>query len=211
MLPQHSNCTQISESRMHVVPDDRFDVFLSHAHTDAEAVEALATRLEDEAALRVWLDKWILVPGEHWRQAMAKGLDGAKTCAVCIGQHTPRGWFREEIGRAINRQTKDSSFRVIPVILPGGDHTKVDDFLELRTWARFEQGISDKRAFHYLVSGITGVAPGRGPVEIESDESNMRSVREGLTKIRDLRQERLIDEDIAQDYQRKLLNLLFEP
>ena len=32
-------------------------VFLSHSRQDAEIVEALAKRLEDDAGLRVWLDK----------------------------------------------------------------------------------------------------------------------------------------------------------
>jgi hypothetical protein len=98
--------------------DDSFDVFFSHAHTDAEAVETISIKLEDdEAGLKVWLDRWVLVPGEHWQQQMAKGLDQAKTCAICIGRTTPAGWFREEIERALNRQARDKSFRVIPVIL----------------------------------------------------------------------------------------------
>src|SRR5919109_1591030 len=92
-----------------------FDVFLCHAHVDAGFIELLVARLADEAQFRIWLDRWILVPGEHWQQEMAKGLEQAKTCAICIGQHTPKGWFREEIERALNRQTKDNSFRVIPV------------------------------------------------------------------------------------------------
>jgi hypothetical protein len=98
-----------------------FDVFLSHAHVDSELVESLAIRLQDEGNLLVWIDKWVLVPGERWQQEIAKGLVQARTCAVCIGKHTPAGWFREEIERALNRQAKDRSFRVIPVILPGGN------------------------------------------------------------------------------------------
>jgi hypothetical protein len=77
-----------------------YDAFLSHSHQDAESVEALARRLEDEAGLRVWLDQWVLVPGESWRQAMARGLDESRCCLVCVGRQTPRGWFDEEIGRA---------------------------------------------------------------------------------------------------------------
>lgn len=90
--------------------EETFDVFLSHSHTDAAWVEKLAMRLEDHAKLRVWLDKWILVPGERWQQAIARGLHQAKSCAVCISNQTPEGWFREEIERAINRQNKDSFF-----------------------------------------------------------------------------------------------------
>lgn len=36
-----------------------FDVFLSHPHSEADAVESIGDKLEDEAGLRVWLDRWI--------------------------------------------------------------------------------------------------------------------------------------------------------
>ena len=139
----------------------QFDIFLSHSHVDAHAVEALGARLEDEGGFRVWLDKWVLVPGAHWQQEMARGLEQARTCVVCIGQNTPKGWFREEVERAINRQTRDETFRVIPVILPDGDSSVIDNFLELRTWVNFSNGIGDSEAFHLLKSGVTGVSPGR--------------------------------------------------
>ena len=141
---------------MHDDQQPRFEVFLSHAHVDADLVEKLAARLEDEADLRVWLDKWILIPGAHWQQEMARGLEEAKTCAVCIGRITPAGWFREEIERALNRQAKDSNFRVIPVILPDGDCSIVDNFLELRTWVVFRYGIDEGYAFHLLTCGVRG-------------------------------------------------------
>lgn len=188
-----------------------YDVFLSHAHLDAAAVERLGMRLEDEACLSVWLDKWVLVPGEHWQQEMAKGLDQARCCAVCIGAHTPQGWFREEIERALNRQTRDSSFRVIPVILPGGKRDLVDSFLELRTWVDFKDGVEDGAAFHVLLSGIRGVPPGRYRRPSQEGEPAVLVVREALVRIRALRVERLIDDDIALEYQRRLLDKLIAP
>ena len=59
------------------LPNPVFDVFLSHAHADADLVEKLAARLADKAHFHIWLDKWVLVPGEHWQQEIAKGLDEA--------------------------------------------------------------------------------------------------------------------------------------
>jgi hypothetical protein len=41
-----------------------YDVFLSHYIIDKPEVEALAKRLEDEAGLKPFLDKWHLVPGD---------------------------------------------------------------------------------------------------------------------------------------------------
>jgi hypothetical protein len=187
-------------------PVDSFDVFLSHAHADAEIVEHLGVKLTNKANLSVWLDKWVLVPGEHWQQAMAKGLDQAKTCAICISKNTPTGWFREEIERALNRQTKDPSFRVIPVILPDGDRAIVDNFLELRTWVDFKSGIDDGYALHVLLSGIFGKAPGRYVPDEREGEIALALLREKLLKIRSLREEKLIDDSVAVEYQRRVLD-----
>lgn len=189
-------------------PDETFDVFLSHAHTEAEAVESIAVRLEDEFGLRIWLDRWILIPGKHWQQEMARGLDQARTCAVCVGSNTPSGWFREEIERALNRQTKDKAFGVIPVILPNGDRGSIDDFLELRTWVDFKKGLEDADAFHVLVSGVRGVPPGRRLRDNMHQSADLASLKAKLSRIRDLRVERLIDEEIALEYQRRLLDEL---
>src|SRR5208282_5428509 len=184
---------------------DTFDVFLCHAHVDAKIVEVLGGKL-DEAGLRVWLDKWVLVPGEHWQQGMARGLDQAETCAVCVGKDTPKGWFREEIERALNRRTKDESFRVIPVILPNGDSKLIDDFLELGTWVDFKNGIDDTEALYVLVCGVTGKAPGRGPHIDTGKDPELAPLRAKLKSIRALRQERLIDDDIALEYQRRVID-----
>lgn len=192
--------------------EEIFDVFLSYSHYDAMMVEILAKKLEDEFKFRVWLDKWILIPGKSWQQGIERGLDQAKSCAICIGKKTPEGWFREEIERAINRQTKEESFRVIPVLLPNAQKVNGNHFLELRTWVKFNKGFDDPRAFHILVSGIKGVAPGRGPA-ISGDKLSVSShnqEREFLKQIQQLRGDRLIDDEVAIEYQRKVLDRIME-
>lgn len=191
--------------------EEKFDVFLSHAHVDAALVEKIGVWLEDGGKLKVWLDKWVLVPGEHWQQHMAKGLEQAQTCAVCIGTQTPRGWFQEEIERALNRQTRDAMFRVIPVILPGGDRSLVDAFLKLRTWVDFSAGIDDGLARHLLVSGIKGMPPGRYEPAPMNGEPTPMHIRQRLLQIKELRREQLIDDDIALEFQRRLLDSLIGP
>lgn len=186
--------------------EEIFDVFLSYSHKDTQLVEELAERLEDNAQLRVWLDRWNLIPGERWQQEIARGFDHTKSCAICIGKETPRGWFREEIDRALNRQTKDTSFRVIPVLLPNAQKINIDDFLELRTWVDFKKGLDDSRAFYLLISGIRGVVPGRGPHEEIDSESPHILVREKLILINKLRKERLLDDVVAIEYQGRLLD-----
>jgi hypothetical protein len=185
-----------------------FDVFLSHAHVDAALVEMIGIRLSDEAKLNVWLDRWVLIPGEHWQQKMAMGLDQARCCAVFIGTQTPHGWFREEIERALNRQARDPTFRVIPVILPGGDYKLIDNFLELRTWVDFGQSIEDERGFHLLLSGIKGVPPGRYIPATAPADSELSSVSQHLFRLKELRRQQLIDDEVALEYQRRLLDKL---
>jgi tetratricopeptide (TPR) repeat protein len=161
------------------VPDHQsepFDVFLSHAHVDADVVKLLGARLTDEGKLRVWLDQWVLVPGELWVQGLAKGLAGAAACAVCIGRKTPSGWFEQEIQRALNRQAREPNFRVIPIILPDGDPSLVDNFLELRTWVQFQGSIEDRDALHRLISGIKGVSPGRQDASLSKTATQVFTV-----------------------------------
>lgn len=194
---------------MNLTPPDSYDVFLSHAHVDADLVEKIGQKLANRG-VKVWLDRWILIPGDLWQQEMARGLDQASTCAVFIGQTTPRGWFQQEIQRALNRQTKEQQFRVIPILLPSGDATIVDDFLELRTWVEFKEGHEDSAALHLLLSGINGVSPGSN-LQVDAEENeDVDRIREKLIRLRALREERLIDEIIAQDAQRRLLNEILE-
>lgn len=141
-----------------------YDVFLSHSHEDSEFIKDLASRLENEAGLNVWLDQWELVPGRPWIQGMAIGIEQASSCAVFIGSSTPGAWFQREYNRALNRQAREPEFGVIPVLIPGGQPEQVQDFLELNTWVDFRNGLDDVNAFHRLVAGIKGEAPGRGNV-----------------------------------------------
>lgn len=143
-----------------------FDVFLSHNSKDKSAVEALASRLTDEAKLQVWLDKWHLIPGEPWQEEIERALDQAHTCAVFLGPNEFGGWHHEEMRAALDQRVADRTrkFRVIPVLLPGAtmpDRSKLPAFLARLTWVDFRQGLEDAEAFHRLVAGIRGIVPGR--------------------------------------------------
>jgi hypothetical protein len=184
----------------------KFDVFLSHSHDDAAWVEQLARRLEDEFGFRVWLDRWILVPGRSWQQAMAKGLEEASTCAVFIGACTPRGWFEQEVERALDLQTRNAEFRVIPVLLPDAGAEFVPAFLSLRTWADFREGHDCNYALHVLTQGIRGEPVGRWPLEPPPVPSD--GLKEYERKIVELRRlHRLgLHEEVVIEYERKILD-----
>jgi hypothetical protein len=140
-----------------------YDVFLSHSSADKQAVEAIANRLT-EAGLFPFLDRWHLVPGEPWQEALEEALDSSATCAAFVGPNGLAPWENEEMRAAIEERVRNHSFRVIPVLLPGaGAVPDLPRFLRRLTWCDFRSGLDDPSAFHRLVAGIRGEAPGRSP------------------------------------------------
>jgi len=185
-----------------------FDVFLSHSHDDANIVEEIAEMLENIYNFKVWLDKWILIPGEPFRQAMYKGLEESKTCAVFVGNETPKGWFEEEIGKALQIQTKNKAYRVIPVLLPNSKSEFITDFLELRTWVDLRDGINNMDNFSGLVCGIKGIPRERIKRSSILTTENYNEIKNKLKMINDLHTEELIEKSLKIEYQRILVNEL---
>ena len=138
-----------------------YDVFLSHGHEDSEEVERLAAHLEDDYGFSIWLDRWILIPGEPWVQKIEKGFAQAKSCAVCLGARTPDGWFRDEVDLALDRQNKDPSFRVIPTILASGSRELVAGFLKLHATGPISQRTAPGRSTSLPVASAVS-HPGGG-------------------------------------------------
>jgi len=136
-----------------------YDVFLSHASSDKAVVEGLARRLT-EVGLRPFLDKWHLVPGLPWQEALEEALHSSRTCAVFIGRDLGP-WLNEETRSVIDERVRDPDFRIIPVLLPGGrvSNSQLPGFLRRLTWVDFRPGLEDDEAFERLVAGIRGIAP----------------------------------------------------
>lgn len=140
----------------------QYDVFLSHSSVDKPAVEELARKLQD-AGIEPFLDKWHLIPGDPWQEALEEALDASRTCAVFLGPKGLGSWQNEEMRSALDTRVGNRAFRVIPVLLPGAfepREEKLPRFLRRLTWVDFRAGVADEDAFHRLVSGIQGKAPG---------------------------------------------------
>ena len=116
-----------------------YDVFLSHSRADKRPIEIVARRLL-KTGIHPWLDKWNLVPGEAWQQAIEKALSGCASCAVFVGPSGSGPWQNEEMRAAINRRVTETSgtFRVIPVLLPGA---KEDNLGRLPSFLRLYSSI----------------------------------------------------------------------
>jgi hypothetical protein len=141
----------------------KYDVFLSHNSADKPVVEAIARRLRELAHLEPFLDKWHLVPGEPWQEALEEAIDASRTCAVFLGPAGMGSWENEEMGAALDIRVRQPAFRVIPVLLPSAslpERGRLPRFLSRLTWVDFRPGLDDPDAFHRFVCGIRGVAPG---------------------------------------------------
>lgn len=154
----------------------QYDVFLSHNSGDKDAVERIASELEDKAGLKPFLDKWHLIPGEPWQESLEEALDLSAVCAVFLGPLGIGPWENEEMRSALEDRVGNKSFRVIPILLPGADPKDPDTlprFVRRLTWVDYRPGLSDSRAFHNLVAGIRGNAPGRNETPKLSTYSSM--------------------------------------
>ena len=143
--------------------DFKYDVFLSHNSKDKPAVENIARLLRDEHNLKAWLDKWNLVPGEVWQDALEDALDESQTFAIFLGPSGIGSWENEEMRTAIEDRVQDPKRRVIPVLLPGAPDNKdlkLPRFLRRATWVDFRSGLDDEEALYRLYCGIAGQAPG---------------------------------------------------
>ncbi|MCS5693143.1 toll/interleukin-1 receptor domain-containing protein [Cyanobium sp. FGCU-6] len=65
---------------------NRYDVFLSHSSADKPAVQELAEGLK-AAGLRVWLDEWIIKPGDPISVKIEEGLEHSAVLLFCMSAH----------------------------------------------------------------------------------------------------------------------------
>lgn len=140
-----------------------YDVFLSHNSKDKPDVEQIATLLREKYGLKCWLDKWNLVPGEPWQEALEDALDRCRTVALFVGANEISPWENEEMRSALETRAHDKERRVIPVLLPGAPDSrdlKLPRFLSRLTWVDFRGGLNDENALYRLYCGIQGIIPG---------------------------------------------------
>ncbi|MCP4660009.1 MAG: toll/interleukin-1 receptor domain-containing protein, partial [bacterium] len=163
----------------------QYDVLLCHATADKPAVESLARKLRDDD-LKPFLDKWHLIPGQPWQDALEKALEDSRSVAVFLGPGGLGPWQHEEMRAALHQRVKGTLSGVIPVLLPGAREKHVPPFLARMTWVDFRSGLDNEDAFHYLVCGIRGVAPEAGAAAAVVPYRSMAQRPEGFVERREL-------------------------
>jgi hypothetical protein len=72
------------------------DVFLSYSSPARVEVEQLTVRLEGEAGLKVFLDKWRLVAGQDFIPELERAISASVNCDVFLGIGNVRPWQPQE-------------------------------------------------------------------------------------------------------------------
>ncbi len=73
----------------------KHDVFFSYNWRDHAAVEVIASTLLEQG-LKVFLDRWYLVPGRPWLQAFEEALNTCQAVSVFLGPHGMGRWQQRE-------------------------------------------------------------------------------------------------------------------
>lgn len=94
-----------------------YDVFLSHSEADKPRVRQLAERLKAEG-LRVWLDEWIIMPGDNIYLAIEHGLAATRTQVLCLSPAAiGSDWVALERSTAMFRDPSNIERRFVPLLL----------------------------------------------------------------------------------------------
>ena len=92
----------------------QWDVFISHASEDKEAVVRPLARLLQDQGLRVWVDEFELTVGDSLRQAIERGLAESRFGVVVVSSRfLEKNWTQAELDGLVAREIGNTK-----VILP---------------------------------------------------------------------------------------------
>src|SRR5262249_16457405 len=83
--------------------------------------------------LHTFFDRSELRPGLRWIPALEDAIGRSNAVAILVGRHGIGNTQQYERELALVRQTRDDSFPVIPVLMPGCENPPTG-FLQLVTW-----------------------------------------------------------------------------
>lgn len=93
----------------------KWDIFISHASEDKIAfVDPLAERLK-ELSVRVWYDKFVLIPGDRLTEKIGEGLAECRCGLLVLSKaFIDKPWTKYELSGLVNRFVEEKT-RLIPI------------------------------------------------------------------------------------------------
>ena len=145
----------------------RYDVFLSHSSADNPVVRELAEGLR-EAGLRVWLDEWILQPGDLISAKIEEGLEHSAVLLLCMSANAfGSDWVSLEGHTAIFRDPQNLERRFVPLRL---DDAPIKAMLRGYAYIDWRPG-ADREAGWGRLLGACGAQAQEEPLSSPSPEA----------------------------------------
>jgi hypothetical protein len=219
--------------KMKRTPKYKYDLFLSHNHADEVWAGDLAERIEKEKwqrrKLKVFFSPWDIKPGQFFPKEIEEALKQSRKVAIVMSPGGARSaWVELERIVATYIAIEERDERLIPLYrrrcrIPA--FLKPVVYLDFRDDALFEDSYLKlvsilknqplprvpRKASATLKSSAlaqTGAAPGggnNGPAN-QAEEK----VKNDLRALLQFKKEGLINENITQEYQHKILNDYFK-
>jgi tetratricopeptide (TPR) repeat protein len=129
------------------------DLFISYNRTDADIAEALAAELKN-AGVRLWFDKWENEPGQAWHQQAVKAVEQSHVVGIFIGPRGTDDSVNEITDLALALRQRDSSYEVIPILLPGSGTADIPSQLRGLAFVDLREGMRNREAIGKLITTL---------------------------------------------------------
>jgi hypothetical protein len=191
-----------------------YDLFISYNRADEGWAEHLATRLEREECqghkLRVFFAPWDILPGEYITERLEEALPQSRKVGIIVTPEAMQSeWVKIERLVITHIAIEDRNRRVIPLYRRACDTLPV--LLQGIRAINFDEGTSFEKGYQELLAVIRNEPLPRGEQRATNKDSSASTlinpkVQHKLRALGQLAQEKLIDESIKQEYQRKILD-----
>ncbi|MGO9597513.1 MAG: SUMF1/EgtB/PvdO family nonheme iron enzyme [Isosphaeraceae bacterium] len=138
------------------------DLFLSYNSRDHAAVQQVRTLL-GARGLSVFYDRESLGLGLDWFDPLERSLRQVHGVVVFLGPNGLGRWQKREMALALDRQTTEPTFPVIPVLLPEGQVENYGGFLLQNTWADLRGRPDDPDTLDAIARAVRGTAAAGEP------------------------------------------------
>ena len=138
-----------------------YDIFLSYRHTDIEWVKVLESNLKAQG-YTIFRDEYQMIAGEKIRQRLYDAINKSSCGILIYPIQDDSKWIKEEIEWMRERQRKDASFKIIPVVMHTSEHLPDENIL----YIDFTQKTYET-SFNKLICSIKGIPPLKNHIQEE--------------------------------------------
>ena len=135
-------------------------VFLSHSSAESAGARVVAQLLRN-TGIEVWLDLDQLTPGEQWSKALEEALKDSGHFVVLVGETGVQRWVDREVRYALNRNTLDPRYRVIPLLSPRAREDALPLFLQQQQYLKLDWHQPDTASIQRIAAAIQQAPPER--------------------------------------------------